>query len=1088
MYNQISNGTRISIQGLDCWIPPEGYVVDFATKELEFVGVYSRSEITEEQYWERKPLPVWYKDTMKRWTDYDKKKKDDSPDFYDDKLDQYQKQEWSRRLNGFWYTNKGKSVYLTGMHYMFMQWFQIDIGYPRFRRPDLDYFYFLQYCLEDPECMGMLEITKRRFGKTFRGGLFLIEYVTRNKMTNAGIQSKTGGDAKKVFGKAVINPFKKLPRFFRPEYDMSLGITPKSEIRFQQTNVRGKKAEEGLDKEELGSMIDHQSADIVAYDGQKIHRYFSDEWAKCFGKGTRIRMYDGSIKNVEDIGNGELVMGNDSTARLTYGSTSGKEEMFRIIPKKGKPWECNVSHILSLKWCLNRGNKKRGWAAKSVVNITVRDFLKLQPYEQRHLMLYKAPIEYTEQLHELEPYFLGLWLGDGSKYNPEITTADNEVVSYLKQLAIKEGLELCNPEHIQYRLHCKMGNEVSGSLNGVDHSFKSCRQAANFFGYKGNFTKTDIYKNNNWEIKYGQNNRILTAMQRYGLVCNKHIPTEFIIDSRKNRLDLLAGLVDSDGHISKGPSGKPKAVEITQKIKHLAYQISELATSLGFYSSVMPKIATMRRADKSLYECPVYKVMIYGNLWDIPTKVARKQVPKIEFHVNRRTSAHCGFSVESVGVGEYYGFSVDDNHLFLLEDGTVVHNTTECNIYDRHDVIRYCLLDDDGKIIGKALYSSTVEKLDSEKDGVQEAAENLWNDSDQLNKKENNRTASGLYRFFMTADRGRNIDIYGDPDEEKTVKEILADRAAVSHNSRALSNLIKKEARTIQEAFSTDGDKCIFNVQNIDSRDEYLKENPVYKRKVVFEPTFDVSGKRSVRWRDINSKEKSFHWEITFGLTPDFESNKFVWDSKLRKPCRNGEFAISVDGYGNNQGGRKYGSKASAWLGRKYDVRDPNNTFKAIGNLFGRPEEKSKLHEQVMLCAEYFSCQAWFEHNSDEYDTYFKDRGKRLYLGVYPLSTIPPDKRETTERHRGFPTTPFSLTRQNDVTIAYFENYCHLIDWPKLLDNAKKYDPYNRTAFDMVVSFEMLIVCLMEPVYVPPPVTTPLVKVYPNYGVQVQIG
>lgn len=691
MYSPIENGVSIEIQGLHCWIPPEGYVIDYVTKKLEYTGVYARSDDPKDQYWERKPLPNWYKDTMKRWTEFDRKKKDDSPDFYDEKLDAYQKQEWSRRLNGFWFKNNGQSIYLTGMHYMYMQWFQIDIGYPRFRTPDLDYFYFLQYCLEDPECMGMLEITKRRFGKTFRGGLFLIEYVTRNKMTNAGIQSKTGGDAKKVFGKAVINPFKKLPRFFRPEYDMSLGITPKSEIRFQQTNVRGKKAEEGLDKEELGSLIDHQSADIVAYDGQKLHRYFSDEWAK----------------------------------------------------------------------------------------------------------------------------------------------------------------------------------------------------------------------------------------------------------------------------------------------------------------------------------------------------------------------------------------------------------TVECNIYDRHDVIRYCLLDDDGKIIGKALYSSTVEKLDSEKDGVQEAALNLWNDSDHLNKKENNRTASGLYRFFMTADRGRNIDIYGYPNIEKTVKEIMADRAAVSHNTRALSNLIKKEARTIQEAFSTDGDKCIFNVQNIDKREQELQENPIYKRKIVFEAAFDPQGKRYIRWRDINNNEKSFHWEITWGLsTKDFEPNKFTTDGRMQMPVNTNKLAITVDGYGNSQGGRKYGSKASAWIGRRYDILDPLNTFKAIGNLYGRPQEKSKLHEQVMLAAEYFSCQAWFEHNSDEYFTYFKDRGKLLYLGTYPLSTISPDKRETTERHRGFPTTPYSLTRQNDVTIAYFENYCHLIDWPELLDNAKKYDPHDRTKFDMMVSFEMLIVCLMEPVAVPPPRKTPLVTLHSNplYG------
>jgi len=380
------------------------------------------------------------------------------------------------------------------------------------------------------------------------------------------------------------------------------------------------------------------------------------------------------------------------------------------------------------------------------------------------------------------------------------------------------------------------------------------------------------------------------------------------------------------------------------------------------------------------------------------------------------------------------------------------------------------------EIIGKALYSSTVEKVDTESDGVQEAAKNLWNDSDQMDRKENGRTASGLYRFFMTADRGRNMDIYGYPDVEKTVKEILADRSAISHNIRALSNLIKKEARTIQEAFSTDSDKCIFNVINIDRRDEILRDTPVFKRKIVFWRDVD----QKIRWRDIRDSEKSFHWEITWGLQPEFEANKFMLETSMRRPVRVNEFVITVDGYGNNQGGRKYGSKASAWIGRKYDAKDPDNTFKAIGNLYGRPSEKSKLHEQVMMAAEWFSCQAWFEHNSDEYDTYFKERGKRLYLGIYPLSTIAPDKRETTERHRGFPTTPFSLTRQNDMAIAYFENYCHLIEWRELLDSARRYDPHDRTKFDLMVSFEMLVVCMSEKVTLSPVPKTPLINVYKN--------
>jgi hypothetical protein len=664
MYEKIDGGTIVDIQGLKCNLPPDGYVYNIITKQLEFRGVYERDKNIGEQYWKRIPMPSWYADTMKKWDEFDKKKKDDELEFYDEKLEEFKRQEWDRRLNGFWYMNNGVPTYLTGLHYLYLQWWSIDIGYPKFRIPDLEKFYFMEYCIQDPLCMGMLEVTKRRFGKSFVAGLFVTEYTTRTKMTNGGIQSKTGSDAKKFFAKTVVNPFRRLPKFFRPEYDMSLGVNPKSEMRFQKTNVRGKKAEENVDKDELGSVIDHQSADTVAYDGQKLHRYVADE---------------------------------------------------------------------------------------------------------------------------------------------------------------------------------------------------------------------------------------------------------------------------------------------------------------------------------------------------------------------------CG-------------------------------KTTEVNVYDRHEVVRYCLLDDEGQIIGKALYTTTVEKLTTEKDGVQDAFKLLWEESNQEKRQENGTTSSGLYRFFMSAKRTRNFDDFGHPDEEKTLAQILADRDTVKNNQRALSARIRKEPLTIDEAFSTDSDKCIFNVMNIGAREAYLKQNPKLKRHVIFYRDID----QVVRWREINDKEEDFHWVIT-QFPQAGEENKHTYDVKTRKPARVSDGAIAIDGYSNSQGG-KYGSKASAWIGRRYDLLKPEDTGKAIGHLYGRPQIKETLHEQVLLAAEFYGYQAWYEHNSDDYLSYFRDRGRVGYLGSYPISTIDPSKRETADRHKGFPTTPFSLTKQTDVGIMYFESHIDSIDFENLLEDAKKFDPNNRTEYDVTVSFLMLIVCLMEPV------------------------
>lgn len=682
MYEKIEGGTVVNVQGLDCWVPPVGYVFNLISKKIEYRGVYSRSNVQEDQYWERFGPPVWYGEVLKRWNKYDKDRKEGDPEFYDARLDEYKKQEWDRRLNGFWFMNNGVPTYLTGTHYFFLEHWHIDIGSPKFRIPDLEKAYFMQYCIEDPSSMGMVEVTKRRFGKSFWAGVFVTEYTTRTKMANGGIQSKTGPDAKKFFSKAVVKPFRRLPKFFRPEYDMSLGVNPKSEIRFEKTNVRGKKAEDGVDKDELGSMIDWGSADTVHYDGQKIHRYVGDEVGK----------------------------------------------------------------------------------------------------------------------------------------------------------------------------------------------------------------------------------------------------------------------------------------------------------------------------------------------------------------------------------------------------------TVEANVFDRHEVVRYCLLDDEGNIIGKALYTTTVEKIASDKDGVQEAFIDLWDASNQNVRDEAGRTESGLYRFFMPADRTRNFDLYGYPDVEKTREKILSERRALKGRPRSLAARIRKEPLTIDEAFMADTDKCIFNIVNIAKRENELREKPVYARSVWFYR--DLNG--VAKMRDATEEEEDFHWKITGGIPDEKDQNTFSYDGAVKVPGRQDIGVISVDGYSNSQGGDKYGSSASAWIGLKYRLEDPNNTGKAIGHLWGRPAVKTTLHQQVMLAAEFFGFMVYYEHNADDYYTYFLERGMVGYLGRYPLCLIAPEKREDAERHRGVPTTIFSLTKQNDDGVAYFEAHCDKIDFMVLLIDAKKYDPNNRTKYDVTVSFLILVVLLFDRPPQRKPRAMPLVEVYDN--------
>lgn len=151
MFLEIQQGKSINIQGLVCQIPPEGYVYNMTNKLLEFRGVYDRSSIKKEQYWERIPFPSWYKRVIAEWDKYDRSKKETDEDFYDEELEKYKKTEWDRRLNGFWFMNynpkkeTSEAVYITGANYLFLQHLQIDIGIPKFRFPDLEYYHFQQY-------------------------------------------------------------------------------------------------------------------------------------------------------------------------------------------------------------------------------------------------------------------------------------------------------------------------------------------------------------------------------------------------------------------------------------------------------------------------------------------------------------------------------------------------------------------------------------------------------------------------------------------------------------------------------------------------------------------------------------------------------------------------------------------------------------------------------------------------------------------------------------------------------------------------------------------------------------------------------
>jgi len=342
---------------------------------------------------------------------------------------------------------------------------------------------------------------------------------------------------------------------------------------------------------------------------------------KCLGKGTKVLMHNGNVKCVEDIKEGDLVAGDDYTPRKVLTTVKGREPLYKIKFKRGgaEDFICNESHMLSLKYTLDK-IKYSGMQKDKKVDISVKDFLNLTPTEQNMVYkMYKSGYDWEPKKISIDPYYLGVWLGDGKPIDGRLLTFSKKnqtLVDYVKDYA-------------QY-------------LNG---SFK----------LQDNITKSN-------EVISGEivSTKLNEEFIKLNLINNKHIPNEYKLTDKTTRLHVLAGLLDTTGSTVKQKNSSI-TFEVMQKNKTLAEDICFIARSLEFYCSVK---------EKEVNGVTHYRLILSGKTWEIPTKL--KKVVKRPLKENY---LNFGFDIEPLGEGDYYGFSLDGNHRFLLGDFTVSHNT-----------------------------------------------------------------------------------------------------------------------------------------------------------------------------------------------------------------------------------------------------------------------------------------------------------------------------------------------------------------------------------------------------------------------------
>jgi hypothetical protein len=358
---------------------------------------------------------------------------------------------------------------------------------------------------------------------------------------------------------------------------------------------------------------------------------------KCHPRGTVVLMWDGVLKNVEDIVVGDRLMGPDSEPRTVLSVSRGFGPLYQVTPKKGEPWGCNAEHVLSLK----SSRKFPGETAKlpfcgfpEVWDVPLNEFVQRKEYAKHHWKLWRTGVEFFKGSSHgrpiLDPYFLGVLLGDGGlgsfpghSRSVTVTTMDPEIVEVIQQQARLHGL----PEP---REEVQEGNQ-----------------------------SITYYLTNRGQVGGNPLRNVLDQLGVLELICEeKRVPLWYKTASREVRLEVLAGLLDTDGALNY------EGYDFCVKSRQLAEDAAFLSRSLGLGSS----FSKPREVDGVVY----HRLRIYGDCSVIPIRIPRK---KAQQRRQKKDVLVTGFEVEAIGNGEYFGFMLKEDPHYLLGDFTVTHNT-----------------------------------------------------------------------------------------------------------------------------------------------------------------------------------------------------------------------------------------------------------------------------------------------------------------------------------------------------------------------------------------------------------------------------
>lgn len=792
-----------------------------------------------------------------------------------------------------------------------------SVGMPLFWEGHYYKFHFLQQCRDSGH--HYMELSRRGCGKSFCGASLLAKrfILGEGYEVNKKVQCVVTASERKYIQGAnqILDMFQYYIDFCASNTQFpSRRLT--SSLQNMQWTMGYLDVETGVRMGTENSVMGITSKDDESkLRGSRGVLYIIEE-SGCHLKGTKVMLYNGTFKNVEDVTTEDLLMGDDGTSRKVLELYSGIDDMYKITLSNGDTQIVNSRHPIYFK--------SYNWNTKKYTEhlMTAPQIMQIKDLNKGNYIYKSDKVAFPYKELKIDPYWIGLWLGDGDKTRMAVSNEDPEVLDWLET-------------------YC-MTNCLRYSKRYLKQS-KKC-----------------------YNLNISSKNALFKEFISLNLKNNKHLPDIYKYNSKEVLLNILAGVIDTDGTLNR----KKQCYEITQvyKNKQIIDDIAYISRVLGFRVTITTKVAGQTAKGAGHLN---YRLRISGDIDKIPVKIERKKIIKRHTARNRRNWNEYTFKVEPYGKGEYYGFTIDKNHLFLLDDFTITHNTFP-RLLNLWQVLRPSVEDGDS-VWGIIAAWGTAGDNDSDFSSMQELMYNPKGYNvlgiNNIYDKEGQGRKQFTYFFPGYLNRADCYDKDGNSDVIKALVQILKDRYLVKYNSTNINAITKRIAEipiTPQEAIQR-AKGNIFPITELTARLNEIDGNPNFyddtyvgnlifnkKHEVEFQPSYDKP------IRDFPLKDNKSTGALEIFEMPQEVQGKIPQD----------RYIASLDNYENDESNTM--SLGSLFVMDLW-------TDKIVAEYTGRPMFVDDLNEIARKVCLFYNCQLLYESNKKNTFSYFS-RTNSLYM------------------------------------------------------------------------------------------------------------